>query len=269
MANCSPSPSEEGEPGSRRPPPQFLSHLHTRRASGRDRTISTNSNNLISKDQAPVDPGWVVPPPKRRSLAVSFGMTHPGDANMDNSSVGGRGTSRQQHEEASGASSTSSCASSKTAVARILPDQATSLLGRTSRFRGSTVLRDTWSEHTGNPDGEFTFRCSSTMHKARAANESSGFDLVGAVICGTSESPVSSISSHRYSGKRCVYSWSYTKYICYTYVEPYLNRCRRIRFCSSSGAGKWEKPRNLLRPFRSLHVNFGILLVLELWARRA
>ena len=229
MVNCSPSPSDEGGLGRRRSPhPEFLSHLHTGRASGRARNIGTNSN-MLPKDQAPVDPDRVVSPPKRRSLAVSFGMTNPGDANMDNnSSVGGRGTAHHQHhEEASGTiSSTSSCASSKSAVARFLPDQASPPLGETSRFRGSTV-RDTWSERTGNPDGEFTFRCSSTMHKTRASTESAGFDLVGAVVCCTSESPVSSISSHRYSGKR----WASRVVSCSSH------RCRRVRFGHAAAAG--------------------------------
>jgi len=53
------------------------------------------------------------------------------------------------------------------------------------------------------PDGEYTFRCSSTMpHSPNSRSSVPGIDLVGTIICAQNESPVSSISSHRFSGKR-------------------------------------------------------------------
>lgn len=212
MADCSSSPPDEGGAGTRsHPRHKFLSHLHRRRGAVVLRCgIGTkNSDNLLSKDQAPVEPrGPVYAPPKRRSLAVSFGMTNKGDANVHSTRTGGQGAAHQQQEDTDGTSITSSCESSKNAVVRVVPDQTAPPLGEISpRFRG-LIVRDTWSEHAGNPDGEFTFRCSSTMQRTRMSTESAGFDLVGSILCGPSESPVSSISSHRYSGRRCVYSWS-------------------------------------------------------------
>ena len=210
MANRSTSPSDEGEPSTRSASQhEFLSHLHARRSAGvrYHRAIATNGDNLLSKDHPPVEPrGRVDALPERRSLAITFGMAHRGDANVNNSKNGGPGAAHdEQQEEASGTTTRPSCESSKNAVARFQPTQtAPSLGGVPPRFRGSTV-RDNWSEHAGNPDGEFTFRCSSTMQRTRASNDSPGFDLVGSILtCVPSESPVSSVSSHRYSGKRCV-----------------------------------------------------------------
>lgn len=219
MTDYSTSPSsDEEEPGRRPSAPQhgFLSHLHTqtRRASTLRRSIGTSSDHPLSEDQAHVEPrGQAVSPPKRRSLAVSFAMIDRDDANMG-TRTDGQGAAHQQHEEAGGVRSTSSCASSNIA------EQPTPVPGESSRFRGSTI-RDTWSEHADNPDncdGDFTFRCSSTIQKARVSNETSGFDLLGSVICGPCESPISSISSHRYSGKRCVCSWA-TNQVCCSFVR--------------------------------------------------
>lgn len=152
-------------------------------------------------------------PPRRRSLMVPLRVTQRGYAsqrgyaNADDR-TDGQGAA-QELEEASGTSSTSSsssCLDSKNPAARtLLPDRISPLLEEASRFHGSTVQDTCTSAPSENPVGEFTFRTSSTL-KARASQESAGFDLVGAVVCGPPESPISSISSQRFSGKRCAYS---------------------------------------------------------------
>lgn len=188
MTEGSPSPCDQEEPGRRRLSSHrhgFLSHLHAPRARVLYPAIDTSSDNLVPKGQAPV--------------AVPCDMIH----------RGGQGAAHQPHEDASGTLSTMEHgARSKGAVAPISPGTTTRPLEEASRVRGPTAVGDASSKHAANTDGEFTFRCSSTLPITRVSYESPGFDLVGSVICGPSESPISSISSHRCSGRRCVFACS-------------------------------------------------------------
>lgn len=211
MVDCAPSPSDQGEPDRRLATHVFLSHLHSKpRTSALYRTIDTNGDTLFFRDQAPdVPQGWKPSAPKHRPLAVAVDTIQRGDIMTRTCRTDGQGGAHRQHEEAGDASSTCSYASSTrtNAAARLSRDRTAQPLGETLRFRGSTI-RGSWPRSGKSPDGNFTFRCSPTMQKTRASNESAEFDLVGSVLCGLSDSPMSSISSRRGSGKRFVCSWS-------------------------------------------------------------
>lgn len=201
MVDSSAPTSDEGESRRRLSSTKsFLSHLHenhgAKRVGGRAHqpaTIDANSSDVVSAGDHPLVPsrkGAVAA--SRRGSLVSFGHVEVQGDDDANARRTGRQAARGDDK-----SSLSSCAASNDAVAHLSE-------------RRDVPPRRTPSLTPPNeavPDGEFTFRCSSTMMPLSPNSRSSlpGIDLVGTIICAQNESPVSSISSHRFSGKRCAY----------------------------------------------------------------
>ncbi len=195
MVDSSAPASDDGESRRRLSSTKsFLSHLHenqgAKRVGGRahqSAIVDGNSSDAVSAGDHPLVSSrkgagagpW-------RGSRVSFGdveVQGDDDANRTTGRQAARGDDR---------SSLSSCAASNDAVAHL------------SKRRDITPRR-TPSLTTPNeavPDSEFTFRCSSKMPPTPSQSSLPGIDLVGTVICAHNESPVSSLSSHRFSGKR-------------------------------------------------------------------
>ena len=209
MTDSSAPTSDDGELRGRLSTKNFLSHLHVQHGAAavgghahQLGIINANSGDVVSAGEdhpvVALDNGAL----QSRSLRhppVSF-------ANVQvkgNDDANGRRTTGQQHAGDDDRSSfLSSCGASNDAVAHLSP-------------RGDVQKKRTPSCTPPNeaaPGGEFTFRCSSTMAQSPNSRSSlPGVDLVGAIICAQhDESPASSVSSPRISGKRYAFNGTCT-----------------------------------------------------------
>lgn len=225
MVDSSASASDQGNPD-RNLSKKTLSHLHEPRASAL-RVITTttinnnNSENLVSDGQSPAASTGMVAASSRLRSTASYAVAHVGgdgddearkQENGGNTNSRGQGTA-QQHAQAGDSSLMPSSRKVVGHLSRCLaapPGQTfispRSNLRRLTQAGASPSGAGGGDGGEGEGEGEISPRhSSSTIQQPHASSEDPEVDLVGTVLSGPRESPVSSISSHRFSGTR--YAW--------------------------------------------------------------
>ena len=205
MTDSSTPTSDDGDMRGRLSTKNFLSHLHVHHGAAaacgqahQPGSINANSGDVVSagEDHPAVAPEiGALHSRSLRQPPVSF-------ANVQvkgNDDANARRTTGQQQAGGDDRSSfLSSCGASNDAVAHLSPQR------NVQQRRTPSCI----PPNEAAPDGEFTFRCSSTMAQSPNSRSSlPGVDLVGAIICAQhDDSPVSSVSSPRVSGKRYAFN---------------------------------------------------------------